>query len=260
MNWLSNNWSTVFELTGTHLLQSVIPVVVGLLISVPLARLAAGSKWLRPLFVTGSSLLYTIPSLTLFVVLPLILGTQMTSLINVIVALTLYVIAILVRSCVDAFEAVDKDILQAATAMGYKPVRRFFGVELPLAVPVMIAGLRVATVSNISMVSVGAVIGIQSLGTLFTDGLRRSIMSEILVGIVATVILAVVLDQLLRLIGHVLTRWRRAGQVSTGNGGRKGRGAGTGKRSLTGHDNETRDDDSQHARSIAAVESGGAKA
>ncbi|GAA4694231.1 ABC transporter permease [Kocuria gwangalliensis] len=260
MNWLSNNWSMVFELTGTHLLQSVLPVVVGLLISVPLARLAAGSTWLRPLFVTGSSLLYTIPSLTLFVVLPLILGTQMTSLINVIVALTLYVIAILVRSCVDAFEAVDKDILQAATAMGYKPVRRFFGVELPLAVPVLIAGLRVATVSNISMVSVGAVIGIQSLGTLFTDGLRRSIMSEILVGIVATVILAVVLDQLLRLIGHVLTRWRRAGQVSTGNGGRKGRGGGTGKRSLTGHDNETRDEDSQHARSIAAVESGGAKA
>ena len=66
--------------------------------------------------------------------------------------------------------------------------------------------------------------------------------------------------RLLRLIGHVLTRWRRAGQVSTGNGGRKGRGGGTGKRSLTGHDNETRDEDSQHARSIAAVESGGAKA
>ncbi|MBD2762060.1 ABC transporter permease [Kocuria sp. cx-116] len=260
MNWLSNNWSTVFELTGTHLLQSVIPVVVGLLFSVPLARLATGSTWLRPLFVTGSSLLYTIPSLTLFVVLPLILGTQVTSLINVIVALTLYVIAILVRSCVDAFEAVDKDILQAATAMGYKPVRRFFGVELPLAVPVMIAGLRVATVSNISMVSVGAVIGIQSLGTLFTDGLRRSIMSEILVGIVATVILAVVLDQLLRLIGHVLTRWRRAGQVSTANPNRKGHGTGADQRPVASHDHEAGDEDSQRARSIAGVESGGAKA
>lgn len=230
MRWLSANWSTVLELLGTHLLQSVLPVVVGLVISVPLARLAAGNTWLRPVFITGSSLLYTIPSLTLFVVLPLILGTQMTSLINVIVALTLYVIAILVRSCVDAFESVDRDILQAATAMGYKPLRRFFGVELPLAVPVMIAGLRVATVSNISMVSVGAVIGIQSLGTLFTDGLRRSIVSEIVVGIVATVVLAVVLDQVLRLVGHVLTRWRRAGQ-------------GTGQ-----------------ARAMAVVESGGAEA
>lgn len=255
MNWLSSNWSTVVELTGTHLLQSVIPVVVGLLISVPVARLAVGNKWLRPVFVTGSSLLYTIPSLTLFVVLPLLLGTQMTSLVNVIVALTLYVIAILVRSCVDAFEAVDKGIMQAATAMGYKPVRRFFGVELPLAVPVMIAGLRVATVSNISMVSVGAVIGIQSLGTLFTDGLRRSIMSEIVAGIVATVILAVLLDQLLRLIGHVLTRWRRAGQVAPKTADHTGDDAG--KRPLAGQGTEGRSEDSQRARSIASVESGG---
>lgn len=212
MNWLTNNWSSVLELVGSHLVQSVIPVVVGLLISVPLARVAAGSRWLRPVLVTGSSLLYTIPSLTLFVVLPLVLGTRITSVGNVIVALTLYVVAILVRSCVDAFESLDRDVLQAATAMGYKPARRFFGVELPLAVPVMVAGLRVATVSNISMVSVGAVIGIQSLGTLFTDGLRRSIVAEIVVGIVATVVIAVVLDQLLRLLGHALTRWQRTGR------------------------------------------------
>ncbi|MEX5276919.1 ABC transporter permease [Kocuria sp. CPCC 205261] len=214
MNWLSNNWSTVLDLAGAHLIQSIVPVVVGLLISVPLARLATSRRWLRPVFVTGSSLLYTIPSLTLFVVLPLILGTGITSVVNVIVALTLYVIAILVRSCVDAFESLDRDVLQAATSLGYKPVRRFFGVELPLAVPVMIAGLRVATVSNISMVSVGAVIGIQSLGTLFTDGLRRSIVSEIVVGIVATVLIAIVLDQLLRLLGHVLTRWQRTGTTT----------------------------------------------
>ena len=129
MNWLTNNWPTVLELAGSHLVQSVIPVLVGLLISVPLARLAAGNRWLRPVFVTGSSLLYTIPSLTLFVVLPLVLGTQITSVVNVVVALTLYVIAILVRSCVDAFESLDRDVLQAATAMGYKPARRFFGVE-----------------------------------------------------------------------------------------------------------------------------------
>lgn len=83
MNWLTNNWPAVLELAGSHLVQSVIPVLVGLLISVPLARLAAGNRWLRPVFVTGSSLLYTIPSLTLFVVLPLILGTQILSLIHI---------------------------------------------------------------------------------------------------------------------------------------------------------------------------------
>ena len=235
MNWLTNNWPTVLELAGSHLVQSVIPVLVGLLISVPLARLAAGNRWLRPVFVTGSSLLYTIPSLTLFVVL----------------ALTLYVIAILVRSCVDAFESLDRDVLQAATAMGYKPARRFFGVELPLAVPVMIAGLRVATVSNISMVSVGAVIGIQSLGTLFTDGLRRSIVAEIVVGIVATVVIAVVLDQLLRLLGHVLTRWQRTGTGGQNPAVRRGDGRGT-----RAHEGGSRDE----AGSLAAVESGGATA
>ena len=250
MNWLTNNWPAVLELAGAHLVQSVIPVVVGLLMSVPLARLAAGNRWLRPVFVTGSSLLYTIPSLTLFVVLPLVLGTRITSVVNVVVALTLYVIAILVRSCVDAFESLDRDVLQAATAMGDKPARRVFGVELPLAVPVMIAGLRVATVSNISMVSVGAVIGIQSLGTLFTDGLRRSIIAEIVVGIVATVVIAVVLDQLLRLLGHVLTRWQRTG---TGPGKPGGRRRGAVRSEAAGGSRDA-------AGSLAAAESGGAPA
>ncbi|ALU38823.1 ABC transporter permease [Kocuria flava] len=211
MSWTAANWSHVLDLTGMHVVQSVLPLLLGALLSVPLARAAARNRVLRPVVVSGSSLLYTIPSLTLFVVLPLVLGTQITSVVNVIVALTVYVVAILVRSSVDAFESVDRDVLQASTAMGYRPLRRFLGVELPLAVPVLVAGLRVASVSNISMVSVGAVIGIQSLGTLFTDGLRRSIVEEIVVGIVLTVLLALVLDLLLRGAGHLLTPWQRAG-------------------------------------------------
>ena len=211
MTWTSRNWPSVLELTGTHLVQSVLPLLLGALVAVPVARLAARNRTLRPVLVTGSSLLYTIPSLTLFVVLPLLLGTQITSVVNVVVALTVYVVAILVRSSVDAFESVDRDILQASTAMGYRPLRRFFAVELPLAVPVLVAGLRVASVSNISMVSVGAVIGVQSLGTLFTDGLRRSILEEIAVGIVLTVVLAVLMDLVLRGAGRALTRWQRAG-------------------------------------------------
>lgn len=211
MTWTSRNWPFVLELTGMHLVQSVLPLLLGALIAIPVARLAARNRTLRPVFVTGSSLLYTIPSLTLFVVLPLLLGTQITSVVNVVVALTIYVVAILVRSSVDAFESVDRDVLQASTAMGYRPLRRFLAVELPLAVPVLVAGLRVASVSNISMVSVGAVIGVQSLGTLFTDGLRRSILEEIAVGIVLTVVLAVLIDLVLRGAGHALTRWQRAG-------------------------------------------------
>ena len=140
------------------------------------------------------------------------LGTLITSVWNVIVALSLYVIALLVRSCADAFDSVDPHVRQAASALGYTRWQRFWAVELPLAVPVMLAGVRTALVANISMVSVGAVIGIQSLGTLFTDGLRRGIVEEIAVGVVLTVVLALVLDQLLRLLGLGLTRWQRPGR------------------------------------------------
>lgn len=224
MNWLQSNLQHVGELTALHLLQSIIPVIIGTIIAVPIARFAMGrrrdgrsterttgaGKLRRGLVINSAALLYTIPSLALFVLMPLVLGTSITSLLNVYVALTLYVIAMMVRSAVDAFDSVSPVTLEAATAMGYRPTHRFWAVELPLAVPVMIAGLRVALVSNISMVSVGAVIGIQSLGTLFTDGLRRDLPAEIITGIVATVLLALVLDRLLALLGSFLTRWRTA--------------------------------------------------
>ena len=212
MTWLPENLPWVRQLLLTHLVQSLVPVLIGLLVSIPVARVAVGSRWLRPLLINGSALLYTIPSLTLFVLLPLILGTLITSVWNVIVALSLYVIALLVRSCADAFDSVDPHVRQAAAALGHTRWQRFWAVELPLAVPVMLAGVRTALVANISMVSVGAVIGIQSLGTLFTDGLRRGIVEEIAVGVVLTVVLALVLDQLLRLLGLGLTRWQRPGR------------------------------------------------
>lgn len=224
MNWLSSNLDYVAQLMTLHLLQALIPLVVGTLLALPLARLAVGrrrdgrstegstaaGKVRRATVINSAALLYTIPSLALFVLMPLVLGTSITSLLNVYVALSLYVLAMMVRSAVDAFESVSPITLEAATAMGYTPGRRFWMVELPLAVPVMVAGLRVALVSNISMVSVGAVIGIQSLGTLFTDGLRRNIPSEIIVGIIGTVLLALVLDRALAALGAWNTRWRKA--------------------------------------------------
>lgn len=224
MNWLSSNLDYVVQLMTLHLLQALIPLVVGTLLALPLARLAVGrrrdgrstegstaaGKVRRATVINSAALLYTIPSLALFVLMPLVLGTSITSLLNVYVALSLYVLAMMVRSAVDAFESVSPITLEAATAMGYTPGRRFWMVELPLAVPVMVAGLRVALVSNISMVSVGAVIGIQSLGTLFTDGLRRNIPSEIIVGIIGTVLLALVLDRALAALGAWNTRWRKA--------------------------------------------------
>lgn len=222
MSWFLANLPYIGQLTALHLAQSVIPVLVGFVLALPLARLALGrradgrsteayttaGRVRKGAVVNGAALLYTVPSLALFVLMPLVLGTSITSPLNVYVALTIYVVAMMVRSAVDAFESVSPITLEAATAVGYTPLRRFWQVELPLSLPVMIAGLRVALVSNISMVSVGAVIGIQSLGTLFTDGLRRDLPAEIITGILLTLVLALVLDRLLALACAALTRWR----------------------------------------------------
>ena len=157
------------------------PVLVGLVLAVPLGWLANRSPAARAVLIPSAGLLYTIPSLALFIVLPGLLGTQILDPLNVIVALTIYTVALLVRSIADALAAVPRMVVAAATAMGFRPGRRFVEVELPLSVPVLIAGLRVATVSNISLVSVGALIGVGGLGELFTDGYQQ-LPDEILTG------------------------------------------------------------------------------
>jgi osmoprotectant transport system permease protein len=213
MNWVANNIDRIIELTGAHLVISLIPVLLGLVISVPLGWVASRSALARAILVPAASILYTIPSLVLFLILPPLLGTRILDQINVIVALTIYTVALLVRSVSDALIAVPPQVIAAADAMGYKPVRRFFGVELPLAVPVLIAGLRVATVSNISLASVAAILGVQQLGALFTDGFSVGNYDEIVAAIVLIFLLAMIFDGLLLLIGRVLTPWARAAQV-----------------------------------------------
>ncbi|MGJ9402201.1 ABC transporter permease [Arthrobacter sp. KK5.5] len=214
MEWLSRNLDRVFELAGSHLVQSILPLLLATLISIPLARAVRANGTRRRRAVRGtviqlSALLYTIPSLALFVALPAVLGTQILDPANVIVALTMYAVALLVRSAADALESVDPAILRAADAMGYRPLRRFFAVDLPLSLPVMFPALRVVSVSNISLVSVGALIGIENLGTLFMDGLRRDFPFEIMVGIVATLLLALAMDLALVGLQRLTTPWTR---------------------------------------------------
>lgn len=217
MDWISGiidyvpaNIGQLRQLTGNHLLQSVLPIVFGVLIAVPLAQLARQNRTLAGIMLTGSSLLYTIPSLAMFVFLPLVLGTSILSMVNVVVALTIYAVALLMRSTVDALTSIDDGVRQAAVAMGYTPLRRFLTVDLPLSIPVLIAGVRVISVTNISMVSVGALIGVPSLGRLFTDGLTRNYPVQIAVGIIITLLLALLLDLLLVLLERVLTPWARS--------------------------------------------------
>lgn len=211
-SWIPRNLELIAELTLQHLWLALLPVLLGLVISVPLAWLATRSPAARVTLVTVTGLLYTVPSLALIVMLPLVLGLGILSPLNVVVALTIYTVALLVRSIADALDAVPSVVVAAATAMGYTPLRRFVAVELPLAVPVTVAGLRVAAVSNMSLVTVGAIVGIGGLGVLFTDGFQRDIPAEILTGIVLVMVLALVVDALLLVAGRAVTPWTRVGQ------------------------------------------------
>lgn len=212
MRWVLDHAGELLDTSWTHLGLALIPVLIGLLASVPLGWVAHRSRVARAILVPASSLLYTIPSLALFVLMPLILGTRILDPINVQAALTIYTIALLVRSVADALDAVPKETIAAATAIGYGPTRRFFAVEFPLSLPVLIAGIRVAAVSNISLVSVGAIIGVGGLGFYLTHGrqLTPPNYDEIVAGIVLIVVLALLVDALLVLIGRLLTPWTRA--------------------------------------------------
>ncbi|HKU29590.1 ABC transporter permease [Arthrobacter sp. NyZ413] len=214
MEWFLANSGMVFSRAGEHLVLALIPMVLGLFISVPLGQLARRNRALRTIVVTASSLLYTIPSLALFIILPPILGTRILDPLNVVVALTIYAVALLVRAAMDAFDSVDDDLRMAAVAMGFKPAARFLQIDLPLSLPVLFAGLRVVSVSNISLVSVAALLGVGNLGILFTDGLQRTFVTEVVVGIVAILLLALIMDTVLVLLEKLLTPWTRASALA----------------------------------------------
>ncbi len=144
-------------------------------------------------------------------IIPSVIGTKILSPINLVIALTLYAVALLVRTATDAFAQVSPGVLDAASASGYSSWQRAISVELPLAGPVMLAGIRVASVSTVSLVTIGALIGVSNLGSLFTEGFNRYFITEIVVGIVLVVALALVLDAAWVLVGRLLLPWTRGG-------------------------------------------------
>ena len=209
MNYLLTHLDKAWALTVIHLRLSLIPVVLGLVIAVPLGAYVWRSTALRRLTTVTASIIFTIPSLALFVVLPLIIPTRILDEANVIVALTLYTTALLVRAVPEALDAVPGQVRDAATAVGYTKLAQMLKVELPLSIPVLIAGLRVVAVTNISMVSVGSVIGIGGLGTWFTEGYQADKSDQIVAGIIAIFLLAIVVDVLIMLAGRAITPWAR---------------------------------------------------
>lgn len=211
IDYITANQTLILAALNQHVMLALLPVVFGIIIALPLGYVAVRYNWLYHPLLNLSGLIYAVPSIALFMVLPSILGTKILSPINIVVGLTLYTVALLVRVVADGLKSVDPTVTQAATAMGYRRVRRLFGVELPIALPVMLAGVRVATVSNISLVSVGALIGVGGLGALFTRGLQLRYVDPIIVGIVLSVLLALLCDLIIVLIQRRFTPWSRAG-------------------------------------------------
>jgi osmoprotectant transport system permease protein len=213
MDWVWNHLGDIGGMTLDHIGLSVPPIVLGFLVSIPFGYWASRSAVARGVLLTTGNILYTIPGLALVVFVPVFLGLSLFNPLNIVVALSLYAFAIMVRSAADAFASVSEDVKQSASAQGYSTAQRFFRVELPLAGPVLLAGVRVVSVSTISLVTIGALVGIPSLGTFFTDGFQRDFLLEAFVGFVLVLVLAAVFDVLIGLVGRLLMPWTRGQPV-----------------------------------------------
>jgi len=214
MDWFTSHLDDVWRLFVIHAYLAGLPLLLGLLVALPLGWLARRFSWAYPPLIIGTGLLYTLPSLAVFILLPGILHTRILDPVNVVVAMTVYTVALLVRTVADGLGAIPDDVRLAANAMGYRPVRRLLGVELPLAIPVISAGLRVAAVSNVSIVSVAAIIGVEQLGSLFTDGFNRDFFAPIVTGIIACGVLSLLFDVVIVVATRLLTPWTRARAAS----------------------------------------------
>lgn len=211
--WIGANTGLIGERALEHIALSAPPVVIGFLVSIPLGYLASRSNAWRSVLLTVGNIAYTIPSLALLVLVPITLGLAILNSSNVVLALTVYSIALMVRVAADAFASVPRDVAGSAVAVGFSPMQRFFAVELPLAGPVLLAGVRVVSVSTVSLVSVGAVIGIDNLGLMFTDAFRNDNFPEAVAGIVAVLLIAALFDLVLTTLGRILMPWIRGARV-----------------------------------------------
>jgi osmoprotectant transport system permease protein len=208
-SWVSYHLDDIGGYLLQHVQLTVLAVLFGLLLAFPLAL--AAIRWPRlygPILgLTG--ILFTIPSLALFILLIPFTGLSTRT---ALIGLTIYTLLILVRNMVEGLRGVDRDVREAAEAMGYTPARQLFRVELPLALPVIMAGVRIATVTTIGLVTVTALIGQGGLGRLFIDGFTLNFTTPIVVGIVLSALLAFAADLLLVGVQHQLTPWARSGR------------------------------------------------
>lgn len=204
--WIGEHTDSLSANALTHLRLALLPVLFGLLISLPVGVLCRRWGWLYAPVLTVSNVLYAIPSIALFMVFIQYTGLEPAT---VMIPLTLYSLSVLVPNVVDGLGSVSEPVRQAATAMGFGTLRRLVQVELPIAVPVVIAGVRVAAVSSISLVAIGQLIGQGGLGYDIIRGYQLQFPTQIVAASVLIVALALATDALLVLVQRLLTPWAR---------------------------------------------------
>lgn len=205
--YLSTRRHVLLDAVLQHLRLTALAVLIGLVVALPLAVLARRLRWTAAPVLALTTVLYTIPSLAMFSLLLPLYGLSAAL---VVAGLALYSLTVLVRNLLAGLRAVPEEIRQAARGMGYGPVRLLLAVELPLALPAATAGLRVATVSAVSLVTVGAIVGFGGLGNLIYAGMNTYFKAQVLTASVLCVVIAVAADLLLLGVQRAVTPWTRA--------------------------------------------------
>ena len=207
-SYVTDNGSAILGYLGEHVRLTVLAVVIGAVIALPLALIGRRFRWLAAPLLGVSTIVYTIPSLAMFALLFPLSGLSSTT---VLIGLIAYSLVILLRNFLAGLASVPEDVREAARGMGYGPARMFVAVELPLALPTFMAGLRIATVSTVALATVGVLVGHGGLGQLIVGGFNANFYrAEIVAGTVGCVLLALLADVLLAGIERVLTPWTRA--------------------------------------------------
>ena len=207
--WTTRNLPLIGRLLAEHVVLAIVPVLVAFIVCLPLGFLVHKTGRAAHAVLALLGVIYSIPSLALFVFMPVLLGTRILNPVNIAAALAIYSIALLVRSVVDGLRSVPDAVKQSAEAVGFGWFRRLVRVEFPLAMPVIFAGLRVVTVSNIALVSVAAVVGSGALGQLFDRGLNSQFFTPIIIGLALSLGLALVADALIVAIARGTLPWAR---------------------------------------------------
>lgn len=206
VQYLQDRQSELVDATVEHIWITVASVLLGVVVAFPLALIARRLPRLESTILGFSTGIYTIPSLALFPLLVPFTGLSATT---VVIGLALYALTILVRAILEGLRAVPDEVRESATGLGYGATKLLFRVELPLALPVIMAGLRVAAVSTVALTTVGSLVAYGGLGNLIKDGVNTNFRAELLAAAVLCVVLAVVLDVVIVLLQRLLTPWTR---------------------------------------------------